>query len=307
MKKIKLIYFTLSIFAVISFFGFTSNCYAATSYNPSITMKVINSNENNQEWYLNVREKANTQANIIGVLREGDTVEVIKTGAKWAQISKTTLVRDITTNEYKKLTQYGYCSLEFLEQIYMPDYNTYTTIAKTKVFSKTSSSSTALKTLPKNKIVKVVGSTSSWYKLSTGGYCLKKYFGKTMTVSRTSELNVRKGPGTQYEIAYTLKEAMPVAVISTKNGWAKLEDGNYCSINYLLNPEKQIINEILLENSYYAKNNAEIRKEPNKSSAIINTINALTPIEVIDMLPGGWYKLQNGGYIQKDNVASNFR
>lgn len=306
MRKLSLLLFSLLTFIAILFFGFSSNSYAATTYNPSITMKVTNTNENKQQdWYLNVRAKASTNAKVLGILREGDTIEVVKTGAKWAQISKSSSVRDANTNKYKKLTQSGYCSLEYLKQIGMPEYYKYTTISKAKVHSKTSSSSTTLKTLPADTTVKVVGSTKAWYKLSTGGYCLKKYFGKTMVISGTDELHMRVGPGTEYKADHTEKAPKVLAVVSvTKNGWAKLGNGFYCSMDYLFCDEYQIESEIINENSFFTTTLVNRRSGPGTSFSVLGTIDALTKLEVIHILPGGWYQLKDGGYVQCDNVAN---
>ena len=49
----------------------------------------------------------------------------------------------------------------------------------------------------------------------------------------TVALNVRSGAGTSYPVVYTLESNELVKVVSITNGWAKLDDGNYCSANYL--------------------------------------------------------------------------
>ena len=58
---------------------------------------------------------------------------------------------------------------------------------------------------------------------------------KTMYVTANS-LNVRKGPGTNYSVVGSLKSGKEVAVISTSNGWAKINFNSgtaYVSADYL--------------------------------------------------------------------------
>ena len=56
------------------------------------------------------------------------------------------------------------------------------------------------------------------------------------TVSAGNFLRIRKGPGTDYDIAGTLTRGQTVTVVAqTGNGWYKTTDGFYVSGNYLSN------------------------------------------------------------------------
>ena len=48
-----------------------------------------------------------------------------------------------------------------------------------------------------------------------------------------SSLNVRKKPTTNSKIVRTLSSGKKVCVVKKSDGWAQLEDGNYCSAKYL--------------------------------------------------------------------------
>lgn len=52
-------------------------------------------------------------------------------------------------------------------------------------------------------------------------------------VKVNSVLNVRKGPGTQYNKVYALSNGTVVEVTEVKNGWAHLTNGYWCSASYL--------------------------------------------------------------------------
>jgi uncharacterized protein YgiM (DUF1202 family) len=49
----------------------------------------------------------------------------------------------------------------------------------------------------------------------------------------SGKLNVRTGPGKQYDLVYQLSEGERVNVIKSENGWAQLGDGNWCYGEYL--------------------------------------------------------------------------
>jgi len=51
--------------------------------------------------------------------------------------------------------------------------------------------------------------------------------------SATDYLNIRTGPGTNYSKVKTINPGTIVCVVSTSNGWSKLDDGNYASASYL--------------------------------------------------------------------------
>ena len=56
---------------------------------------------------------------------------------------------------------------------------------------------------------------------------------KEFVVSCNGTLRVRKGPGTQYDIAYELKQDDKVTVLEEKEGWARIDTGLWVMKEFL--------------------------------------------------------------------------
>jgi len=82
-------------------------------------------------------------------------------------------------------------------------------------------------------------------------------------------LNIRKGPGTEYNITGALSDGRVVKVISASNGWGKLLTGGYISMNYTEKYEDLSPGEYILT----AENESEFiegkEKGDNKSETIL--------------------------------------
>jgi len=111
-----------------------------------------------------------------------------------------------------------------------------------------STSYAVVKVLNNGASVCVISFTSSnWAKIAENQYVSGSYLKKASSGSSnntpapascttkytTSDLNVRTGPGTNYSKVKTLARGASVCVVSTTNGWAKLNDGYYVSNSYL--------------------------------------------------------------------------
>lgn len=57
--------------------------------------------------------------------------------------------------------------------------------------------------------------------------------GYEVTVTATSGLNVRQGPGTSYGVIRTLARGSKQTIIEEKDGWGKLAAGGWVSLNYV--------------------------------------------------------------------------
>ena len=100
-------------------------------------------------------------------------------------------------------------------------------------------------TVKKNQVYTIVETSNNWGKLKSGaGWICLDYTSKntaatvktepsykTMTVT-ASALNIRKGPGTSYQIVGTYKKGTKVKIYSIANGWAKCDKG-YISEKYI--------------------------------------------------------------------------
>ena len=56
---------------------------------------------------------------------------------------------------------------------------------------------------------------------------------RTGTVTVASTLNIRSGPGTSYSRTGSLKNGTKVTIVEEKNGWGKLKQGGWVSLQYV--------------------------------------------------------------------------
>lgn len=305
-KKINFILFALCFIAFTIIFSSSSKVQANT------IMKVVNTN------CLNARSKpsANFDIPILGTLKEGDLVEVVKYSPTWARVSKETLVRDKDNpSSFKKVTSYKYCHMDYLTPV---EPTEYVAIKKLQIRAEKSSSSKLLKTISKGTSVRVISVSNSWVQLSTGGYCLRSSLGLPMYVSGSKGfLYARSGPGQNYSDVGHINEGSLVYVTgekeTKKNGkWAILSDGTYCSMDYLITEREKLEKDIEndrenqgynaqsdISNRYYSYFTTEpvnLRKGPSTNYGLIKTLDTFTPIIAIPD-KDGWYKTIDGEYL----------
>lgn len=257
-KKINLLLFILSLIAFFVLFGSTTKVNASIT---TITMQVDTD-------VINVRSKPNTKysTSIIGNLKKYDTVEVdiINKKTGWVRITDSNCVRGYESGKYQILPQqYGYCQLKHLKVVQVQPY---TTNAEVKVYNKTStkSDSTLLKTIAPFSTIKVLETTTSWAKLSTGGFCLikdlQKIKGEHVNLYGTPLLTLHTYPYVSTKnIAdhYDGKKAVfltDMVLIKNANGtqrkWVRLNNGYYgVKQNLLDDIEFQIAKEIDADNN----------------------------------------------------------
>lgn len=101
-------------------------------------------------------------------------------------------------------------------------------------------------TAKQGQILCVESISGSWAKLNTGKYASSTYLKKVSTPApppapssctnyyvTANSLNIRNGPGTGHAISGTASKGQTLCVVSTANGWAKLNTGKYASTQYL--------------------------------------------------------------------------
>ena len=118
-------------------------------------------------------------------------------------------------------------------------------------------------------------------------------------VKATGGLNIRKGPGTEYAITGNLKNGTVVTVIRTENGWGKLKDGGYISMNYTEKYEGLIPGEYTVT----AEKGAEILKKPDINSESFFTLPKGSKINIINSKDGfGEIEISIKAYIATDKL-----
>ena len=127
----------------------------------------------------------------------------------------------------------------------------------------------------------------------------------TVAEVTASELNFRKGSGTQYEIIAQLEHGSTVVVESTENGWSKVlycgQEG-YVSNAYL--KELQTAS-VALGTGTLTGDMVRFRTQPSLDSETIAQLKKGSNVEVIG-ISGDWYQVnyQNRtGYLYRDYVS----
>lgn len=320
-KILKFFLFTLLLSGFFILFNLNSKV------NASVTLKVKGADN-----HLTVRSEESPLSTVLGILYNGDTVEVdyIDKTTGLAKLSSSNFIRkSYGSKEYIKLDKEAYCGLSYLKlpskrilyktQAEIPVYQDYST--------NLTNNSKKLTTIEKGKIIKIVGENAYWAKLSTGGYCLKtslkKYSGSTRYVYNTSLLNVRSAPYYYGKIKDQLPCGATVLIteiFTTKDKagnelkWAKLANGNYCCFDYLIKASQLIEKEkeadkntmqnyINSDHIYFTTAQVEKRKGPGYNYDIVQTLDTFSIFEASDYI-NGWFKTTDGYYIIGENVAS---
>lgn len=140
------------------------------------------------------------------------------------------------------------------------------------------------------------------------------------TARTTGNLNMRKGSGTSYGIILTIPKGQEVTVLSTSDGWSKVNyqgKTGYVSHKYLgsfkttgsqssseIPPSQEIPN---TGNFYTTTHNLNLRKGAGTNNGIILTIPKGSSIEVISS-SGAWSKVDYKGkigYVSNTYIVKN--
>lgn len=94
-----------------------------------------------------------------------------------------------------------------------------------------------LRALPYGSIVTVISSENGWGLLEGGGYIAMNYteelgIGRKVTVTPDIGLNIRKGPGTGYDIIRAVPKGTVLNIIHEENGWGLVDSGGFVSMEY---------------------------------------------------------------------------
>lgn len=117
---------------------------------------------------------------------------------------------------------------------------------------------------------------------------------ETKTYYATATLNIRSGPGTDYESVgqYTLGDKVEV-IASTSNGWKKIADKQYVTSEFLSENEP----DRPASGTYYTVGKVNVRTGPGTTYEIARELEAGSPVEVVAITANGWYKTVKGTYV----------
>ncbi|MGP9649924.1 SH3 domain-containing protein [Glutamicibacter sp. AOP38-B1-38] len=191
---------------------------------------------------LNLRTGAGTGYRSLGVIPEGEKVNVLRTSGNWAQVSSSK-----GTGWVSRTYLGGRASNTEPKTPPTAKKSAYTT-ANLNVRSGAGTSHRSLGVIPKGEKLTVHLTTAGWSKVTASegtGYVSADYLSDEKPSSAqyrwtTGSLHLRTGPGTSYASKGILPAYGRVQLISAQNGWAKVTSSvgtGYVSSRYLSTAE----------------------------------------------------------------------
>lgn len=286
---------------------------------------------------LNVRQAASSTSARIGILKDGEVVQVNSKSGDWYNIS------------YGNKT--GFVHSKYIKLIQTTESGTNNNITKGKVKNITSnlrvrqSPSTSALTigyLLGGQEVEITGESGEWYKINFNGkvgYSHKDYItkisngssgssnnnnGSTVTekdgtVDATDGLRVREGAGTNTKILGVLNHGSVVKIVDTNGSWYKIKYGSgygYVHKDYVTiktssnnnNTQEKPDNkpEVVVKKGevYNTGSNLRVRSAANTNSIVLGYLVDGTKVDIIGS-EGNWYKINfkdKTGFVSKDYV-----
>ena len=199
---------------------------------------------------LNFRSGPSTSHSIIGSLQKGQQVEYISESGSWAKVKYNGVTGYVHGDYLTKSTSTGISTSQGTTQY-------VNSTSGLNVRSGAGTTYSKLGTLEYKEKVTVLSTSNGWAKINYNGqtgYVSSSYLQTTVPggttsennnssttttvkyVNATSGLNVRSGAGTSYSQIGSLDYKEKVTVLSTSNGWAKINykgQAGYVSSSYL--------------------------------------------------------------------------
>ena len=198
---------------------------------------------------LNFRSGPSTSHSIIGSLQKGQQVEYISESGSWAKVKYNGVTGYVHGDYLTKSTSTGISTSQGTTQY-------VNSTSGLNVRSGAGTTYSKLGTLEYKEKVTVLSTSNGWAKINYNGqtgYVSSSYLQTTVPggttsennnssttttvkyVNATSGLNVRSGAGTSYSKIGSLDYKEKVTVLSTSNGWAKInyKGAGYVSSSYL--------------------------------------------------------------------------
>ena len=179
---------------------------------------------------LNVRSGAGTGYGIVGGLSKGAQVTVYEMSNGWARIGSGQWVSAAYLSE-------GAQSSSSTKTMYV------TANGGLNVRSGAGTQYRVLKTIPKGSAVTVYAESNGWSRVGDGQWVSSQYLSGssastgssngTYKVTANGGLNIRSGAGTGYGVVGGLSNGATVTVYETSNGWGRIGDGKWVSMQYL--------------------------------------------------------------------------
>ena len=285
---------------------------------------------------LNVRQAASSTSAKIGILKDGEVVQINSKSGDWYNIS------------YGNKT--GFVHSQYIKLIQTTESGTNTNITKGKVNNITSNlrvrqapstSALTIGYLLSGQEVEITGESGDWYKINFNGkvgYSHKDYItkisngssgssnnnsGSTVTekdgtVNATEGLRVREGAGTNTKILGVLNHGSSVKIVDTNGSWYKIKYGSgygYVHKDYIkvTSSGSTGSTDSGSQNNNSSNNNSgstvtekdgtvnateglRVREGAGTNTKILGVLNHGSSVKIVDT-NGSWYKIKYGsGY-----------
>ena len=117
---------------------------------------------------------------------------------------------------------------------------------------------------------------------------------ESATYYATGEINVRSGPGTDYDIVDTLEWGDKINVVAaTDNDWKKIGESRYVTSDFIT----KIIPEKPMSGTFYAKGELNVRSGPGTDFSITKELTKGSAIEVVAITANDWYRTVKDTYV----------
>ena len=178
---------------------------------------------------VNVRASASESGSVLFQIRQGDEIWVIGGSGDWFYIDLGGQLGYI----FKKYISIGNenGSATVIGSLF-DGWKASVTASSLKIRSGPSTGYDVVDTLSKGTNLTVIGESGSWYyvelKNGSKGFASKDYIQKgsgytTCTIDVSSTLNVRKGPGKEYDVVTAVKGGEVVKLLDDSSSWYKIQ------------------------------------------------------------------------------------
>jgi len=272
---------------------------------------------------LNIRSNPNTSSSVIGKLNYNTEVSIIEISNGWYKVS------------YNNTT--GWISGQYVNL-----YNNSTGQASTtgvvtadalNVRSGASTSNSVIGSLNENATVQIISTSNGWHKIefnNTTGFVSAEYINTSSDylnsgnsnsstgIVNADVLNVRSGASTSNSIIGLLNENATVQIISTSNGWHKIEFNNatgFVSAEYINTSSgnsnsgnsNSSTEDTVISTGIVNADALNVRSSGNISANIIGALYKNSKVEILST-SNGWHKIKfnsGTGFVSAEFISDS--
>jgi len=165
-----------------------------------------------------IRKDPSTNYKAVGMLKKGDRIQVLETNGNWIKIKDGWVYSE-------------YVALDNGSSLYSEKKNAIVTANELNIRETPRTDAKKLGTLRKNQRVEVLETSGEWIRTNYGW--INKNFVKLVDAAsanntgtvRAMALNVRKGPGTNYDVVGAVRIGEKVTILENQGDWLRISSG----------------------------------------------------------------------------------